>query len=57
MPKNIEVKKELEALKFDILNALILRHDLNSIINMTLIKIDNIMMMDKKEYLKVIWKQ
>ncbi len=57
MCKVIEVKKELEALRFDITQALIAGNDPEQLLTMAMTKINNIFVMDQKEYLVVRWKK
>ena len=57
MRKVIEVKNELEGLRYDLNNAIISGNDPEQLLTMAMTKINNIFVMDQKDYLKLVWKK
>lgn len=54
--RNIKVKQELQGLKHDLQLGLEQGRDHLSLVGLAVIKINNILKMDEKDYLKVVWK-
>lgn len=57
MCKVIEVKKELEALRYDVNQALVAGSDPEKLLHMAMTKINNLFLMDRKDYLVIRWKR